>query len=129
MNVVITKVDYPYVSFSSDYGDGIVFTTGRKFELGTTHGVEFDLLSDLNAGENTTVGTNRKEGFYIEDDCMIIVAVVENIFEDDAMWLRIAMDCHIETYQVGNTIKIGDKLEVRMPSDKFMMTSIGTLFK
>ncbi|MBV8255089.1 MAG: hypothetical protein JO154_20980 [Chitinophaga sp.] len=129
MNVVITKVEYPYVSFISNHGEGIAYTTGQKFELGVTHGVEFDLLSELNIDENTKVVTNQKAGFYCEDDRTLIVALVESIEEDGAMWLRIAIDCIIEAYGVDDTIKTGDRLEIRMPKDKFKMTSIGTLFK
>ncbi|WP_212002838.1 hypothetical protein [Chitinophaga sp. HK235] len=107
----------------------VAYATGQKFEQGVTHGVEFDLLLELDTSENTKVGTNLKAGFYCEDDRTVIVALVESIEEDDAMWLRIVTDCIIEAYGVDDTIKTGDRLEIRMPKDKFKMTCIGTLFK
>ena len=125
MNVVITKVEYPYVSFTSNHGEGIAYASDQQFELGWTHSVEFDILSDLNTNENTKIGTIKKAGFYYEDNSTIIVALVESVDEDDSLCLRIATDCIIEAYRNDNSIDKGDRLEIRIPKDKFKMTSIG----
>ena len=125
MNVVITKVEYPYISFTCNHGDGIAYTSAQQFELGRTHSVEFDILSDLNTNENTKIGTIREAGFYSEDDSTLIVALVESVDEDDSLCLRIATDCIIEAYRNDDSIDTGDMLEIRMPKDKCKMTSIG----
>jgi hypothetical protein len=125
MNVVITNVEYPYVSFISNHGEGIAYTSSLQLESGSTHSVEFDILSDLNTNENTKIGTNKKAGFYSEDNSTLIVALVESIDEYDCLCLRIATDCIIEANKNDNTISTGDRLEIRLPKDKFKMTSIG----
>lgn len=126
MNVVITKVEYPYVSFISSYGEGIAYTSSQQFEPGGIHSVEFDILADLGSKENTKIGTNRKAGFYFDGSGTLIVALVESIDEDDSMCLRIATDCIIEAYRNDDSIKPGDRLEIRLLKGQFKMTSIGS---
>lgn len=126
MNIVITKVEYPYVSFTSNHGEGIAYTSGQQFEPGRTHSVEFDILSDLNTNENVKIGTIKQAGFYCEDNHTLIVALVESVDEDDSVCLRIAIDCIIEAYRNDDTIKAGDRVEIRLPKDEFKMTSIGS---
>jgi hypothetical protein len=125
MNVVITNVDYPYVSFTSDHGEGIAYTLSQKLEPGRTHSVEFDILFDLDVSENTEIGTFKKAGFHLEDAHTLIVALVESVDESESVCLRISTDCIIEAYKNDNSIRTGDMLEIRVPKDKFKMTSIG----
>ncbi|RAJ75623.1 hypothetical protein CLV59_109237 [Chitinophaga dinghuensis] len=129
MNVVINKVDYPFVTFKSDYGEGIASTTQRHFDQGAVHGVELDLIIDLIINVNTRIGTDRVPGFSFEEDHTVIVAIVESIAEDDSICLRISIDCIIEAYAIDKQIKTGDMLEIEVPKEKFLITSFGTLPK
>lgn len=126
MNVVITKVEYPYVSFTSNHGQGIAYASGQQFELGGTYSIEFDILLDLNTNENTKIGTIKKPGFCCQDSSTLIVALVESVNEDDSLCLRIATDCIIEVYRDDNSIDTGDRLEISIPKDKLRITYIGS---
>lgn len=126
MNIVITEVESPYVSFTSDHGKGIGYTSNQQFELDSIHTVEFDFLSELNANENTRIGTTKELGFYCEGDRILIVALVEDVDEDDDVCLRIAPDCMIMAYRNDDVIQAGDRVEIRMSKAEFKITSIGT---
>jgi len=126
MNITVTKVESPYVSFTSNHGDGK--GNGRisqYFQEDRSYGVEFDFLPYLNANENTKIGTTKEKGFYIEDDFTLVVAFVENIDEDEQVCLRIAPDCMIMAYRNDDTIREGDEVEVRLSKDELIITSIG----
>ncbi|SFW81806.1 hypothetical protein [Chitinophaga sancti] len=126
MNLVITKIEYPYVSFTSNNGEGLAYTSDQQLDIDRTYSVEFDILSNLNTNDNTKIGTNKPAGFYDEDGNTLIVALVESIDEyGDSLCLRIAIDCIIEAYRSGDSIDVGDRLEIRMPKDKFKVTIIG----
>jgi len=114
------------VSFTSNYGKGQgIGHIAQQFEDGRQYSVEFDFSPYLNANENTKIGTTREAGFYCEGDDTLIVALVENVDEDDEVCLRIAPDCIIIAYRNDELIQEGDRVEIRMSKDEFIITWIG----
>ncbi|SHN07733.1 hypothetical protein [Chitinophaga sp. CF418] len=126
LNLIITKVENSYLSFTSNHGEGQgIRHISQQFEEGRCYGVEFDFLPYLNANENTKIGTTKEAGFYCEGDGNLIVALVEHIDEDDEVCLRIAPDCMIMAYRNDDVIQTGDRVEIRMSKDEFIVTLIG----
>ena len=126
MNVLITRVENRYVSFTGNHGKGKgIGHISQQFEEGSFYGVEFDFLPYLNSNENTKIGTIKDAGFYCEDESTLIVALVENVDEDDEVCLRIAPDCMIMAYRNDNVIQEGNRVEVRVSKDEFIITWIG----
>jgi len=126
LNIVVTKVDNPYVSFNSNHGKGIcIGCVSQQFDAGRVYSVEFNFSPFLNTNENTTIGTTKEPGFYCEENNTLIVAMVEHVDEDDDVCLRIAPDCMIMAYRNDEVIRTGDRVEIRMSKDEFIITWIG----
>lgn len=111
MRVKILSTDGLSVRFDSAYGEGF----GRWMEgvpvVGNEYHVEFDIDSPLRIGENLRITKEEKARININQKDLIIVAKVDNAFDDGSASLRMGDSLLLVEYEssfpsVGSWIEI-----------------------
>ena len=129
MQVVINKVDDPWVEFSCHLGKGIGLGIGYNkftdFEVNEELDIELDIEPLLDLGTNTSYSDDLYPFIDFDDDHLYINAIAESVDELNYVVLRLSEDCVIMTEASSNEIVAGDYLHIKLERSELLINIVG----